>query len=175
MLTHGNIIAQSVAPVVQPSSITMPLPKTLPDLLAVLETDKHYGMMRAAAQHYSEFMQLPIEQVPVNALVNVGPSFTQYLLKRHYKRNSARSYRNYVLILLARAKQLGALSSEPEHAGAWKEILSAMPKDAGTAIVRFAIRIKKTPAEFADSDLNRWGQEMLEIGRAYETCEFRKI
>jgi hypothetical protein len=145
-------------------------PKTLGDLLTALEGEKEYAMLRTAAQHVTDFLKVTPEQLAIDALLNVSPPvFRYYLVKRHYKDTSARAYAGYLRRLGVHAKRLGCVPAQPKVAQSWTEIFAAMPKNGCRGIVRHAIRIGRLPCEFSDSDLNTYGQEMLDCGRSYGT------
>jgi len=84
--------------------------------------------------------------------------------------NSIRSYRNFASILLRKAKALGWVPQRPEIPNAWKPILGDArgAKTWGCAgIVHYAISQNKTPGEFSDEDLDRWGEMMLRRRRTF--------
>lgn len=142
--------------------------KTVQDLLTALQGSRYFSMLRTTAGHTSNFLKLPVEQLPIDALLDLGPSFRLYLKERRYKRDAVRSYSNFAAMLLRGAKEMGWVPRQPEVPEAWQLILAAMPKNSCCGgIIRYAIRKQRTPSQFSDDDLNLWGQELLNQGRSY--------
>jgi len=155
--------------------------RTLADLLTAIPVaapNLPLAMLRSTAGHISSFLNVPIEQLAIEALVDLAPAFRNYLRERRFKRNSVRSYANFLSILLRTARELGWESPQLEIPDIWKPILAAMQKHRGTGtrgqyygcakIVRWAIRQGKTPSDFSDDDLRVWGEAFLKEGRSYE-------
>jgi hypothetical protein len=168
IITLGNPIAASHPPAAQ--AVLPPAPKTVLELLKELEGDKDYSMWRTVAQRLSESLKVPIEQLSLDALSNAGRSFRDDLIKRHYTKNSARSYSNYRLRLVARAKQLGWSPTQPELADRWKEISDVMPTNGSRRVIEDAIALNKAPEEFTDSDLIAYREKILAQGKPYRTA-----
>ena len=161
-------------------SVRIPLPKlkTLQDLLTALQGNNYVKMLRTTAGHVSNFLKVPVEQLEIGALVDIGPEFTLYLTERRFKRDSVRSYSNFAAMLLRAAKDLGWASPQPEVPDEWKAILAVMQQHRpgnkrgqyyGCAkIIRYAIRLGRSPSQFCDEDLNTWCEAQLKRGRSYE-------
>lgn len=123
-------------------------------------------MLRTTAGHVSNFLNTPLDRLAIAALVDLGPRFRNYLTGRRYKRNTTRSYSNFLLILLQTAQELGW--EQPDVPEEWKPILAAMQGRRGcSGIVRYAIRQGKAPSEFCDDNLNAYCQALLNEGRHY--------
>ena len=123
--------------------------RTVPDLLAVLQNHKHIAMLRTTAGHISACLNVPVEELDIEALVGLRPRFTAYLIARRHKRNAVRSYRNYAGMLLREAKHLGWVTRETDVrvSEAWKPILTSVAKAVGCAgIVRYAIALGIMPS-----------------------------
>lgn len=142
---------------------------TLHDLLAELQQDKQLAMLRTTAGHIANFLDVPVERVPIDALVGVVPEFRSHLKQRRYARNAVNSYCNYAGVLLRRARELGWVPSDPEIPEEWEEIIAATKHLKGASgIIKFGIARGKIPATFTDDDLENWARMMLNQGRCYE-------
>jgi integrase len=142
---------------------------TLHDLLAALWGDKQLSMLRTTAGHISGFLNLPLENIAIDALVGIVPEFRAYLKQKRYKPNSANGYCNFAGMMLRKARELGWVESNAEVPKEWTQILSAVSSLKGArGIVNFAIRRGKNPATFTDDDLNSWAHMMLTQGKCYQ-------
>jgi hypothetical protein len=141
--------------------------KTVQDLLTSLRGSRYLQMLRTTAGHISAFLNFPVEELAVDVLVDLGPSFRTYLNRRRYKRQAVRSYSNFAAMLLREAKKLGWTPAHSELADAWQPVLAALPKRGCGAIVRYAIRQSRTPSQFCDKDLEAWGQTWLDKGESF--------
>jgi integrase len=113
-------------------------------------------------------MSIPVDQIPIEALIDSDDRFNAYLKERRFKRNAVRSYSNFLKILLRQARQLGWSYQEPALRKEWEPILAAVEKSSGcSGIVRFAIQKGKTPATFSDDDISKWMETMVAAGRSY--------
>jgi integrase len=147
------------------------------DLLATLRGNIRTSLLsdfRTTANHLARYLQVPIEQLSIDALVDVTPGFHAYLEQRRYKRNSVRSYCKFAVMLLANAKQLGWTPREPEVPEPWQPILAVVEKAGCKGIVRYAIRQRVAPCNFSDGTLNAWGETMFARGRSYSTVQADK-
>jgi hypothetical protein len=155
--------------------------RTLADLLdAIAEAAPHLplAMLRTTAGHIASFLNVPIEQLAIEALIDIGPQFRLHLRGRRLKYNSVRAYANNLNILLRAARELGCESPQLEIPEPWKPILAVMQKHRGSGtrgqyygcakIVRWAIRQGKAPSDFCEDDLDAWGEAFLKEGRSYE-------
>ena len=196
ILRHGKLIACSQSPaannaVVQSVAFTHPIsgnnqnkaenpptpqptvapPKMVWELLTALESEKDYGMMRTTAHYFTEFKQVPFEQLKIDDIDNMASPFKDFLRKKApYQKNSIRSFCTYLQRLVAHAKRLGWVTAKPEVADFWKDMIVALPTNGSRGIPRFAIRIGKA-AEFTDADLDRWEQDFLENGGSYKNAK----
>ncbi len=105
--TIGDQIATSVRTSSQSCNISLGKPQTIRDLLAAFSDDKQLPMLRTTAGHISDCLNIPLDQLTIDALVGLAPRFTTYLQGRRHKRNAIRSYRNYAGMLLRKAEALG--------------------------------------------------------------------
>ena len=144
--------------------------QTMQDLLAELQNHKSISMLRTTARHVSACLDVPVEQLSIDALVGVASRLTAYLRARRYKRNAIRSYRNYAGMLLREAKLLGWMPREPKAqvSEAWRTITSVAKAQRCAGIVRHAIAQGIMPSDFSDIDLTAWGQMMLSEQRSFD-------
>lgn len=126
-------------------------------------------MLRTTAAHIADCLNVPIEGLKIDDLVRVGPEFRQYLEERRFKRNSVRSYSNFLHILLRAAKDLGWQFSGLEVPEPWKEIMGRLAKfhKGYTGPIQIAIRRGDGPSEFSEKHLSDWREEALRRGCCY--------
>ena len=151
--------------------------QTVQDLLAELQAHKHISMLRTTVGHVSACLDVPVDQLTIDALAGMASRLTAYLRARHHKPNAVRSYRNYAGMLLREAKHLGWMPPEPNAkvSEAWKPILTSVAKAVGCAgIVRYAIAQGIMPSVFSDEHLNAWGEMMLIEPRSFNYVRNRK-
>ena len=140
---------------------------TLEDLLHAIENsepmDSHLvKMLGSTAAHLVDHREEPPENIPIDRLLDVGSSFKAYLKERRFKRNSVRSYCNYIRIFLQRARKLGWAEGSPELNGAWKNIRRVLKKAVGCQrIIDYAITKGIRPCDFTDDVLAEWGQAVI--------------
>lgn len=168
-LPFGVTIAAKLPP---PAQIVYTPPdklQTVLHVLTALEKSPYYGMMRTTSMHIAGLFKVPVDQLPIKALLNAGPALRKYLKDLRYSRNSIRSYSNFASMLLRYAEVFGWSPPEtPDVRDDWKDVLAAMPKTARIGgLIQFAIRLGKAPAEFTDADLDAWAQAQLENRRSY--------
>jgi hypothetical protein len=156
---------------------------TIKDLLYIVASkgDKNTPMLRTTAMRLSEFLNQPLSELPIDALVDVRIAFKIYLKDRRYSATSIRTYCHLTVRLLRWAEELGWVSSKQSVEEAWTPLLAALTGNprSHTGAIRFAIRNGKTPAQFSSADLDAWGEELLSTGRQYRTVrqskwQFRK-
>ena len=178
IVTFGNKIDADVPDSARSVRIPQPRLKTLYDLLTALQGSVYFKMLRTTAGHISDFLKVPVEQLAIAALVEIGPEFRLYLTERQFKRESVRSYSNFAAMLLRSARDLGWEPTQPETPEEWKSILTVLQQHrpsnksaryCGWAeIVRYAIRLGKSPSQFCDLDLDTWCEAQLKLGRSFE-------
>lgn len=123
----------------------------------------------------SDYLQVPPDQLRIEALVDVTPGFKAHLEQRQYKRGSVESYCKFARLLLAKAEQLGWRLLEADADGHWQEILAAVKPFGCQDIVRYAIRHGIDASKFTDLDLDAWGETLMARGRTYCTARDTKI
>jgi hypothetical protein len=154
-------------------SISHGQPETLQDLFEALkrsdpEESQLIAMLGATVAHIAIHLGEPPNRIAILKLLDIKPGLQAYLREKGFKRNSIRSYTNYLRILLQRARELGWSESSPELAAAWENIYGRMQgSNAGgsRAILRYALRNGKGPADFTEADLNQWAEQALSEGR----------
>lgn len=82
---------------------------SLHDLLDALghEEAKDLAMLRTTASHLAEFFGAELSAIPLSSLCDCRASFRLYMESRKYKKNSVRSFSNYVGVLLKYAQNPG--------------------------------------------------------------------
>lgn len=153
-------------------------PQTLGDLIQLIERregrNHQLAMLRATAAHISNHLEKGPDRIPLGELLNLRPRLRLYLEKRALKRNSVRSYVNFLRILLRKACKFGWSEHLPEIEESWRGIQVVLSRTRSRRIVDYAIRMGKTPAEFTDEDLNHWADGELQVGRHYEYVQHVK-
>ena len=180
--TSGNQIDASFRISTQSCNISPGKPHTVRDLLAALSDHKQLANLRTTAGHISECLDIPLDQLKIETLVDLGSRFTAYLQGRRHKRNAIRAYRYFAGLLIRKAEELGWTSQpSPEVPEAWQPIITAVAKVNGArGMVRYLINDGKTPSTLTDYDLRRWGQMILTQKRGYEYArrvpsDFRRV
>ena len=183
----GTQIHLELPPSAGSDAISSQPPQTLQDLLEVLQKrefvqKEQLGMLRSTAEHLSSHLAKSPSHISIGELVDAATGFKTYLQDRRLKRNSVRSYLNYLRILLQMAKQCGWTQESTPIVEAWDHILTGLqatfPSCRG--IVRYAVLQGKTPATFTEVDLGDWFNRMISAGRSYKSLmkvrrEFRRF
>jgi hypothetical protein len=186
-MINGIQIDLELPPSARSCAISSTPPQTLQELLDTLQRleiphEQQLGMLRSTAEHLSNHLAKPPSQISIGELVDAATGFKTYLQGRRLKRNSVRSYLNYLRILLQEANQCGWTQESTPIVEAWAHILEGLqakyPSCRG--IVRYAILKGKTPASFTETDLGDWFNRMIAAGRSYKTLmklrqEFRRF
>jgi hypothetical protein len=153
---------------------------TVQDLLNVVDPPSSAGkkvpMLWTTAVRLSEFADLPIDKLPIEALLDVDTAFAVYLEQHRYSKNSVRSYIQNARRLLRRAEELGWVSGNQAVAEAWNPIwiaLKQVPRSP-KSLVRFAIAKGKRPSDFRETDLQAWSESMERRGRKHATVRLLK-
>lgn len=126
-------------------------------------------MLRALAGHICRYFEKPPQAISIAELTGLRPRLRIYLQERRFKASAIKAYVNFLRIFLRRAEKLGWRQHSPELPEAWQEILACISVvDGCRGIVHYATRRGIMPAEFADVDLDRWGDELVQVGRRFE-------
>jgi integrase len=161
----------------EPRSVALPLNissqplESLQDLLDAVKQNEPdraqlVRMLMATAGHICLHLGEPPEKIKLRALLGVRPGLLAYLRERGYKRNSVRSYANYLRILFRKAKELGWSICSPQIMEAWEEMFSGVRKIKGcVGIVRYSLQMGKAPAQFTEADLADWAETNIRAGR----------
>jgi integrase len=146
-------------------------PRTLADLLATIsgrqDLAKQEAMMRTTAGHVTEMLAAPPDEVPVSQLRALVSRFKQYLQGHSFRRNSVRSYLNYLRVLIKVADELGWSMPHPEIPAPWRAIYSVARTRKCGSVVRYAVEHSIEPAAFGDEELERWAEAAMAAGRSY--------
>ena len=115
--------------------------------------DRHQlQMMRTAAGHLAEFLNLDLKQIHLDQLITPAVEFKKFLKNHRYKCNAIRSYVHYLRLIVKNAEALGWKPRSPEIPAEWKVIYDVARKQGCGTIVRYAIENRKRPMEFGDAD-----------------------
>lgn len=156
------------------STISLLPAETLQDLLDAYqksrpERDHLLSKFKATAAHISMVLGQPPKNIQFRQLSEVRSELRRHLSQRGLRRNSIRSYLDYVRMMLAKAKELGWSDCSPEIKVAWEPIRRVTSRAPGCSkIVRYAIRNGKRPSDFTEPDLNQWAEEAVRSGRRHE-------
>jgi hypothetical protein len=148
-------------------------PRTIQELLECVECEpasrQLQSMMRSTANHIAQCFGRPLDAIQVTELAHALPQLRAFLTERRFKRNSIRSYLNYVRILLRKAHDFGWVGIDPDVEAAWAPVLGAIPSQnwlsKTRSIVRYAIQRNVKPSAFGESELESWSEWMLKQGR----------
>lgn len=175
-IVFGTESAGNLRPAAQLSDLSAQPPSTVHELLESMGSltgdQSQLSMLRTTAAKLSEFSELALDKLPIEFLIEVTQTFAFYLKTRRYSPNTIRTYCRYARQLLHFAEELGWSSEKGPVALAWESIIAALKKipRSTRGIVRFAIRIGKTPADLTDKDLEEWRAWMQRRGRTYTTA-----
>ena len=148
--------------------------KTVQDLMDAIRRTEPEGshlhkMLNSTVAHTVLTLNLSAEKLEINKLLEVKPQLKAYLKSKGFKRNSIRSYTNYLRILLQKAAKLGWIPCAPQTFVAWREISAAVAKSGGgSAVVHYAIKNGKSPTDFTENDLHLFGDAAIRDGRTYK-------
>ncbi len=158
---------------------------TLHDLLQAIakrepNNRQSLAMLRATASHVSMYLGQPPDRISIRSLLEARSGLRAYLKEKGLRRNSIRSYINYVRIFHQKAKELGWAEISLEVEGEWKEVLRVTSSVEGcSGVVRDAIRKGRVPKDFTETDLADWAEAALKHGRNFVyvrrvTFQFKK-
>jgi integrase len=148
------------------STISPPKPQTLQDLLDTLKPEGSSGMLQSTTVHISNCLNKPPSDITFEELAVVKSRLKNFLRDRRYKRNTVRTYLNFLRLLVTKAKDLGWSQPCPEVEDAWQKVLPTFSKVPGARVViRFALQKRITPSQFSDEVLDGWGRESVTQGR----------
>jgi integrase len=156
----------------QARGISRPRLETLQDLMDAIRRgdpgdSKLVAMLGATADHISRALGKPLNDILICQLPTLRPALRIHLRERRFKRNSIRSYANFLRILLAKARELGWSECSPDVERAWEEIRRVTRKKlACSTIIRYAIRNGLTPAQFTEAHLTNWREAAIRDGRS---------
>jgi integrase len=153
---------------------------TLQDLMEEIKRQESKAgrptpMLRPLSAHISMYFDRAPSRIRIAELTDLRPKLRSYLIERGFKRNSTRSYVNFLRILLRSAHQLGWREGSAELEKQWEAIRACvLTLKGGTGVVRYAIRAGKAPVDFGDDDLHHWGDEQIQLGRGFEYIRYIK-
>ena len=160
----------------RPANISRGL-ETVQDLLDRIAASegpkaKPLAMLRTTAMHVSRCLGRPLGATRIHELVSSSPEINAYLRSRGFKRNTVRSYGNYLRILVQEARALGWEAWDPRIEAAWAPFLAAQPRgkrDLSRArmVIKYAISNGIRPEDFGELHLNAWEEWMVRRGRSH--------
>src|SRR5215469_3439829 len=110
---------------------------TLQDLhvaIASHETDKQLrGMLDSTMAHIALCLGHPPHEINIQRLLDVRTELQAHLKKSSPKRNTVRSYTNFLNILVKKARQLGWSECSSEVVTIWEPIRKAVARVHGSA------------------------------------------
>jgi hypothetical protein len=122
-------------------------------------------MLDSTVVHIVQSLGKAPHKINIRSLLDVKPDFQAHLKRSSPKRNTVRSYTNYLNILLKKARELGWSECSAEVINAWEPIRGAVAKVHGSAgVIRHAIHQGKVPNTFTDGGLDEWGVTTVRRG-----------
>lgn len=137
-------------------------------------------MLSATVSHICLVLGEPQDKIAIRNLLDIKLDLQRHLKERGLRRNTVRSYSNFVRILLQKARGLGWNECTLELKNAWEETRLSTSKLVGCSeIIRYAIRNGIEPGDFTESDLTKWAGAAVQNGRRHEyivqvKAKFRK-
>jgi integrase len=123
-------------------------------------------MMRTTAGHVSRYFNLPTDRILLRDLPNTISGFRDHIKQTHPKGSTARTYVNYLRLIIRLASTLPGSTRITEIPDDWAAIYAAARKQGCAGIVRYAIEHNIPLQAFGDAELNAWGQAMIDRGRS---------
>ncbi len=127
-------------------------------------------MLRSTAARLEEFYSVPSDQISVDDVVDDREDFRDFLTERKYKKNSVRSYANYVGILIRLARQHGWTSSPSAVPPAWR-IIAAECKRNDKSLLKYLVKNVGHPSAVREDDLRSWAHMKVAKGGSYHWTE----
>jgi len=110
------------------------------------------------------------EETAIHLLDTEQERFVEYLRGRQHTADTVRSYRYAINLLLKAARQHGWEIPSQVLPQEWATVMALASEKEVQSIVRFAVRIGKSPSTLNEDDLSIWCQERIQAGRALSTC-----
>src|SRR5579875_3653023 len=131
-----------------PLAVVSPcLPQTVADLLTTIDRaeNSQSAMLHSVASQFLSYVNANADEVPIQILYEKRDGFIAHLKAGRYKASSVKSYRNYLNILIRRAKDQGWVYPEVTIPSPWRAFAEVISTPPQKDILRFAIRISKVP------------------------------
>lgn len=138
---------------------------SLQDLVQHLDGNKQIKMLQSTVNKLCDFFEVASDAIAIEAMADRKEDFAYYLSQGKYKKNSIKSYLNYVRILLAEAKAAGWVASKPSIPEAWTAIFGSKPRHF--AILRFLSKKATKIEDIGEDDLNSWVKLRVDQGGSY--------
>jgi Phage integrase family len=158
------------------ASPTPPVPTSLSDLLLLInrKNGTQEAMLHAVATRFLLYVRLTADQVSIETMHDQKELFIAHLKAGKDKASSVKSYRNYMNVLLRRAREAGWVCPKFVLTIEWQAIADVMPRGSLNfivRIVRYVTRIGKVPGSLCEDDLAAWRQERAKAGRSLQDAE----
>jgi integrase len=155
---------------------------TLRDLLDLIQKPpgSKGPALHSAASTFLKFLGTTAEETPLHRLEVEREGFGIYLTGRPYSKETIKSYRYCISLLMKIAREHGWEAPPEVMPPDWALVLTMTSTKAIESIVRYAVRIAKKPSTFTEDDLRSWCQERVRAGCTLSTAlthssKFRKI
>lgn len=128
-------------------------------------TNEPVAMMRTAASHACAYLQLSMQECPVDRLHSLPKEkgFADYLRSRRYSKHTVDTYRKHIAMLLRIAKQCGAVlvgeDAQQSVRHAWLKVLNRIKRTEFSScktVVNHAIATCTMPDAFHEAELLQW-------------------
>jgi integrase len=149
------------------------------DILALTPSSQE-KMLRSTASLISSYFERPCSGVLIEAVAENRAEFSRHLTQKKYKKNSIRSYQNYVRILVEKARELGWVASRPLIPETWAAISTIAIKQNCMRPLKFLAKLGVSPCDVSEEDLSGFIKAMVELDESYpyavwQTGNLRKI
>jgi integrase len=136
-----------------------------------------HAMLRSTAARLTEYFKMDPAQISLDIVSRNRSGFRDYLRSMRLKKNSVRSYSNYVNILLVRAKELGWKEAPVTVPAVWTPVLeqvqAAPVHSRCIKLLRFLVDKALTPATVQESDFAEWAHLEAKKGTSFSKTRGR--
>jgi integrase len=156
VLPFGSEIALTLPISSETLVIASQPPTTIGDLLSEWETKpaRDARMFRVTCARLGDYLQMPVEEITLEAVVRSKSGFRPFLVSRKYAENSIRTYVSHVRMILYSAEALG-WSSASAYPEAWRPILKLVTSRKCKTFVQYLATCHRSPEQVTVEDANR--------------------
>jgi integrase len=126
--------------------------------------------IRSAATKFLDFIGYTAEETPIHLLETERERFVDYLRNRRHTQETVRSYSYCINLLLKKAREQGWQIPPQVLPPDWAAVMALARKKELQSIVRYAVKINKSPSTFTEDDLKAWCQTRVQAGRSLLPC-----